>query len=491
MTAGIQTAKISLRKRGMRSQITRNLVGERTFDLFGELSAEASEAGGVLGWVIGAGRRLTGFILGGLARAGGLLIGTLVRWAITSTIQITTFNWNAADTEIKGWINGNNLAIAQSLGALVGGGGVWLTTIGIATAASLKFPVLGGKIALELAEEGGEEIRGYLQSFITSTTRALSQNALLWTYLQSRRAMRSASGMPAEVKRGAEPWILAEKIESWTESIGGAWLRTFVENALEEAGEAATEAGFVISYALDDYYQSAKLAQAQTLGEERTIRLQPDSRVDGEFITLSGPQMLLKQDVQAALASHRWVHNRDLGHIVGQPAEDWLRAGMQRRKLTIVFKSKPEPPWVAAGQRVREVSYTIPEPDIGLTWAKIKLAAKPWNWGKFRATANLDNGRQMALYAATPVEAEDKIREMMELSTGKLLTLSVSEEKDRHPNLRKELTRMYPAYATLLIRRSTAELTGTNDLSGDSYKTDHIRLELWPETEPTDIGPLL
>jgi hypothetical protein len=485
-------ALIKLTHSGLNSAVVRNLVGERTFDLFGELTTEATEdAGGILGWAIGAGKRLTGFVLGGLARAGGLLLGTLVRWAITSVIQLATFNWNAADSEIRGWINGNNLAIAQSLGSLVGGGGVWLTTIGIATAASLKFPVLGGKVALALAEEGGEEIRGYLTSFIQSSAQALSQNALLWSYLQSRRALRSAAGMPPEVKQGAEPWIFAEQVENWAESIGGEWLRTFVENALEEAGEAAIEAGFVISYALDDYYASAKLAQQSSFGEERTVKLQPDTRVAGEFVTISGPQALIKQQVQTALTAQRWVSNRDVGQIVGQPAEDWLRAGVQRRKLTIVFKSKPAPPWTSGTERVREFTYTIPEPDLGLTWAKIKLAAKPWTWGKCRATANLENGRQMALYAATPTEAEDKIKELLELSTGKLLTLAVSEEKDRHPNLRKEPVRLYPAYATLLIRRSTAELTGTNDLSGQNFKTEHIRLELWPETEPLDTPVLL
>lgn len=297
--------------------------------------------------------------------------------------------------------------------------------------------------------------------------------------------------MPAQVKDGAEPWIFAEKIENWAEQIGGDWLRTFVESALEEAGEAAIEAGFVISYALDDYYASAKLAQQAQFGEARTIKVIPDKRVDNEFITLAGPQTLLRQQVQTALTTHRWIHNRDVGHIVGQPAEDWVRAGMQRRKLTIVFKSKQSPPWSGGSDRVKEVSYTVPEPETGLTWLKIKTAAKAFNWGKYRATANLDNGRQMAVYGATPLEAEDKVKELLALSTGKLLTLAVSEEKDRHPNLKKEAVRMYPAYATLLIRRSTAEITGSNDLSGNNYKDEHVRIELWTDTEPEGLPALL
>lgn len=487
---------INITRSTLKSQVVRNVVGERIFDLFGELNAkpDKDEDGNIIDWVIGAGKRLTGFVLGqikswiGSIRGG---IGSFVRWALTQVVKLASFNWNAADTEIQQMMHSNNIAIAAALGDLAGGGAVWLATIGLAGFASLKFPVLGGKIALELAEEGGEEIRAKVINFAQTAGDSLSQNAALWTYLQGRRAVRQALGMPAEVKEGAEPWILAEKIEEWVESIPNDLWRTFVESALESAAEALLEAGFVISYALDDYYASAKLAQQAQFGEERTIKVKPDNRIDTEFITLSGPQALVKQDVQTALTTHRWVHNRDIGHIVGQPAEDWLRAGMQRRKLTIVYKSKETPPWSNGTERVKEVTYTIPEPEIGLTWRKIKTAAKFYDWGKYRATANLDNGRQMAVYGATPMEAEDKVKELLTLSTAKLLTLAVSEEKDRHPNLRKQATKMYPAYATLLIRRSTAELTGSNDLNGNNYKDEHVRIELWPETEPEGTPALL
>jgi len=483
---------IDLAKGSLRSQVVRNIIGERTIDIYKELTTDITEdsEGNPLSWIIGAGARLAGFVLGGLARAGGLLLGTAVRWLIQSVIQLSNFNWLASDTAIKDFMEGNNLAIASALGALVGGGGVWLTSIGIASAAAIQYPVLGGKIALELAEEGGEELRGYLRNFVTQTGNTLAQNALLYVFLQSRRAWRKANGMPAAVADGQKPWTISGTIENWAGDIGGTWLRTFVESAIEEASDAAMEAGFILSYALDDYYQSAKLAAQDNLGEHRTIKIIPDKQQEEEFITLSGPQTLLQQDVQTALTTHRWVHNRDLGQIVGQPAEDWLRAGMQRRKLTIVFKSKEKPPWIVPEGRVKQVAYTVPEPDIGLTWQKLKLAAKPFNWGRYRATVNLDNGRQMAIYGATAAEAEDKIKELLPLSTGNLLTLSVSEEKDRHINLRKHVVRMYPAYATLLIRRSTAELTGTNDLSGDSYRQETIRIDLWPDEEPDDLPPL-
>lgn len=489
-------SKIQVVKRLLKSQTVRELIGERTFDLFSELTKnpEEDEDGNPISWLIGAGARLVGFVLGGLARSGALLLLRAAKFILLELpLRLVVFNWNASDSQINAWMKGNTESIAAALGRLIGGGGVWLVTIGLATGAALKFPVLGGKVALALAEEGGEEIRAYLQNFVQQAGTALRDNAVLFTYLQSRRAFRKAAGLPPSVADNAEPWTIADATGDVIEKIPfiGDLLRTLLESALEEAGEALLEAGYVISYALDDYYQSARLANQATFGEQRTVKVVPDKRLDQEFITLTGPQTLIQQNVQTALTTHRWIHNRDVGHIVGQPAEDWVRAGMQRRKLTIVFKSKAEPPWSGGTERVKEVSYTIPEPDVGLTWQRIKTAANPFNWGKYRATANLDNGRQMAIYGATPAEAEDKLKELLPLSTGKLLTLSVSEEKDRHVNLKKEVTRMYPAYATLLIRRSTAEMTGTNDLSGNNYKEDHIRLELWPDTEPEGIPPLL
>ena len=483
---------INLVKSSLSSHLIRDLIGERTIDIYKEITTDTGEdsTGGALGWLIGAGARLTGFLLSGLARVGTWIIGAGVRWLVQGTIQIFSFNWNASDTEISQWMDGNNTSIAAGLGQLVGGGGVWLVSIGLAAAASLRFPVLGGKVALALAEEGGEEVRSYLRNFVTQAATALAQNAVIWTYLQSRRAFRKASGMPSSVAAGAKPWTIGDQVENWAQSLGGQWLRTFVDSALEEAGDAATEAGFILSYALDDYYQSVKVAQKSQLGEVRTVKIQPDKRIDDEFITLTGEQVLLQQQVQAALVTHRLVHNRDVGQIVGQPAEDWLRGGMQRRKLTVVFKSKAAPPWILPGERVREATFTVPEPDLSLTWQKIKLASKPFEWGKFRALAKLDNGRQMAVYGATAQDAEDKLRELLELSTAKMLTLSVSEEKDRHPNLKKPAVRMYPAYATLLIRRSTAEISGTNDLSGNNYTEETIRIDLWVDEEPADLPPL-
>lgn len=481
---------IAIARNALKSRVVRELIGERTIDLFTSLSApEQQQEGGILGFLRGFAGRLGGFLL--------RVAGSVVRWALANLwdilieafFEIVNFDFNQADASIRQQINQNNVQIAGSLGSLVGTGLVWLAGVGTASLASLKFPVLAGKIAIALAQEGGEEIRGQVLQFLTVTRNAVTRNIILGSFLTLRRLR--LFGL-APVTEAREPWTIAQAVEERVDQINNDAFRAFVENALESAGEAIIEAGYVVSYALDDYYQAMRMAATPRGAGERTVIIQPDRRIENETILLTGQQHQVQQTIQATLATHKMIHNRDVGAIVGQPAEDWLKAKIQRRKLTIVFKSRREPPYIAdqQGDRVREATYTIPDVKPGLTWSEIKSAANAYTWGKYRATANLDNGRQMAVYGSTEQQAEVKLLELLQLSSANLLTLSITEEKTRHPNLRKEATPMYPAYATLLVRRSTAETTGRTDLTGDNYQEQLTRIDLWTAEEPEGLGVL-
>lgn len=484
---------IALARSGLKSQTVRQLVGERTIDIFSEISRPQEEEGAGDGgliprWMRSMGRRIANFALAAVGRVGAWLLQNAWEIIVDAAITVTNFDWNQTDAAIESSINSNNVQIAAALGNLAGTGGVWLAGIGIAGAITMKFPVLGGRLAIALAQEGGEEIRGAIHGLLATSRNAVVSNLVLGGLLSLRR-LRLFGLAPVTQQR--EPWSIAGAVESRVESIQSDTLRAFVENAIESAVDAIIELGYVVQYTIDDFYQSMKLAQQQQFGQTRTVLIQPDNRLEGEKIALTGNQTLLQQSIQTVLGTHRMVHNRDVGQIVGQPAEDWLKGRYQRRKLTVVFKSKEKPPWVATnGESIKESTMTVPDVEVGLTWREIKLAAKPFTWGKYRATANLDNGRQMACYGATAAEAEEKLRELKQLTSAEILTLSVTEEKDRHPGLRKTPTRMYPAYATLLIRRSTAEISGSNDLTGTNYRQERIRIELWTDSEPLNLPPL-
>lgn len=488
--------EINLVRAAFRSRIVRELIGERTVDIFSSLTqpeqpgqAQTGGIGGIVQSVFGIGRRLVGFLLNQAANAVGWLLGNLWDICVESYFEFVNFDWNQTDAEIEASIQANNVQIAAALGNLAGTGLVWLASVGVAAALTIKFPVVSARVALRLAEEGGEEIRASLINVITISRNAAARSRVLGSLLNARR-LRLFGLSPVTERK--DPWTIAQAVEEQVERIPSPTIRAFVENALESIEESIIEVGYVVSYALDDYYQSSRLAAQNQLGQERAIRIQPDNRVEGENLVLTGPQSLVIQQTQQALTTHRFIYNRDVGQIVGIPALDFLRGKFQRRKLTLIFKSRPAPPWRGAPgeERTKEVQVSIPEAKRGLTWREIKTAAQPYTWGKFRATANLSEGRQMAVYGSTEAEAERTLRRMLTLTTLEILTLSVSEEKDRNPSLRKEATQIYPAYATLLIRRETGNPEGRTSINNESFAEQVVRMELWLSEEPVNLPPL-
>jgi len=487
-------ALISIARNALKSEVVRKLAGERLLDTFRSLNEDEivsrGDGGGLLGKLITWAYRLGGFIVNVIYQAGRWLLRNLWDIILTVSYEIAYFDWNQSDAQIQAQIRANNLGIVAQLGELVGVGSVWLASVAIAGLATLKWPVVAGKVLLDLAEEGGDEIRAELRGVLSSAKNAISRNAVLGLLLGARRL--NLFGLEP-VSEPREPWILSEKIEERVESIENDFTRVFVENFLEGSVDALIEVGYVVSYSIEDYYRAAELAQSAALGEKRGVEIQFDDRVAEEKIIVSGRQELAMQTVENALTTHRLIYGRDVGQVVGMPLPDFQRAGIHRRKLTIVFKSKQSPPWVnPPGQDpVREANYSIPEVRVGLTWNEIKRAARPWNWGRYRCTANFENGRQMAIYGATESEAQDKLRELAALSTLEILTISISKEGDRHPNLRKDPVRMYPAYSTLTVRKRTTEPNGVIGRNGDRFSSESQRWELWPDTEPANTRTLL
>lgn len=479
---------LSLSRNTLKSQVIREFIGERTLDIFTSMGGQRSGGSGFLSGLLNLGGRFSGFLLSVAARGLAWLGRNAWEIFVEASIEFFTFNWNQTDEAIRQQIEGNNIQLSAALGQLAGTSAVWIASAGIAGLASLKFPVIGGQVALAIAREGGEEIRSSLQSFLLQARDIMTRNTVMSGFLTARR-LRLFGLAPIDDQR--EPWSIAEWVEDRVQDIDNPRLRAFVEGALDGALEAVIEVGYVVTNTIDDYYATQRLANNAALGEQRKVLLTPNVAAPDENLILRGPQTLIQSTVQTALVQHQLVHNRDVGQIVGQPAGDWIRAGVQRRVLTIVFKNKSEPPWtLASGERIKQVTLTIPDCRMGLTWAEIKAAARPFTWGRYRATANLDNGRKLKVGGATEGEATTTLRRLALLQSAEILTLSVTEEKDRHPFLVKRPEQMYPAYATLLIRRRVSGDVGLVDMEGQGWRNEMIRIDLWPETEPPGL-PIL
>lgn len=225
-----------------------------------------------------------------------------------------------------------------------------------------------------------------------------------------------------------------------------------------------------------------------------------------EKFIVNTKQSNAKELLTEIIAIRKLIENRDVGDIVAQSVYDFVRATPHTIRLTVTYYSKKEPPFKA--REVRKAIYNIPDlTRVNADWTKIKTAmgnANGYLWGRFRATANLNNGRQCAIYGGSEAEAEaeGRLRALLKLSSAKILTLSVTEEKkeglrDKDKILYKPNIRMYPAYFSILssnkiINESNKEITlsfGTknDNLSGTFKRKKTVKIPLWTEKEPSYV----
>jgi len=497
-------SKSSLLSRVTRSGILQGAV--RNLDLDYSFAESSQNNSSIVQRVFNLGGRALGF-LWGIVRGINITATGIYGWLVSVSSSISQFDWNASDTELQATIQQRNIALAAIWGGTAGTIAGQLVPIAIGAGIALAIPVIGGAalataVIAASAPEALEEIFGSIRTSISATVATIAQNLVTSGYINLRRFIK---GLPydtlkAVVGENFANWIkntwgsesaprmtLADGLENKIESVQNPYLRAFTEEAVDEFFDNFIESGFIVAQSLDQAIAEAKAAKVQSEGKQRTVSIQPDDRI-AFSLPLTGSEEAIKTQIQSHINSYRQIASKDVGQIVGQPVEEWYKAKPRRRKLTIVFKSISEPPYWRRDIQVKSATYTIPDPKAVLSWEKIKRAAKAYTWGKFRATANLDNGRQMAVYGASPQEAEEKLRELLELSEANILTLSVTEEKDRNPKLKKEATRMYPATGTMLVRKPSIDLIGKTDLDGTTWDEEHIRFDLWCQTEPPEFA---
>lgn len=457
--------------------------------------------------------KAAGFVgfVGALFRGIAFSATAIWGWLIQRIEQLKAFDWNASDESLKQMIENQNLALASLWGGVIGQGFGWFAGIAVGYGVAFLCPVIGGAslarlIATETGKEALEELLPSLKNALASTAGAIANAGLISLFMNYRRLLKNApTGLLEAVygkdgasfiknvwgNKGGPDMSFNTQMDEFVESIDNKALQAFLENFFEESWDSFMEAGFIVAREIDEAYAQSRQAQKGALGPERTIEITPDKKAKDEKITLiKMPQQLALPAIQQTLVQHRLLYNRDVGAIVGQPEQEWARARPQLRQLTIVFRSQETPPWRSKdGKPARQATYSIPDVRKGLSWQEIKRAANPFTWGRFRATAQLDNQRQMACYGSNETEAKRKLKELLQLSTAEILTLSTTQEEDRPTKLKKDPIRMYPAYATLLARKNSIS-GGRVDISGAVTEEDIVRIPLWPDEEPPGLPPL-
>jgi hypothetical protein len=429
-------------------------------------------------------------------------------WLVNTVNAIKAFNWNATDKQLQDSLKSRNVALAGIWGGVLGQGAGWAAGIGIGYGISFFCPVIGGAalartVASKATLEAVEEMAPTFLNAVKQTAVTFTQNKLINGYMQFRKLIKSAP-KPLLTKifgekdaefiknkwggEGGPDMSFNAHMDERVDSIKSEELKEFVEEFLDEAWDSFTESGFVIAHEIDEAYAQHRNAQKEILGPGRTIEIQPDTQADEKLKMIEVPQKLAVPFIQATLNTQRLLYNRDVGEIIGQPYGDWLKARPQLRQLTIVFRSRERPPWRHTnGKRCREASYTIPDIKKGVTWEEIKRAASPFTWGKFRATANLDNQRQMAVYGTSEAEAKKKLLQLAQLSDAKIMTISIAEEELRPAKMKKDATPMFPAFGTLLARKNSLDQKGRTTLDSKTYDEEVIRFALWTAKEPKGL----
>ena len=488
----MELGQLVLDSGALRSKVVRDLVGDRTIDIFTALSRkneQGGQGGGIINFILNTGAKLLGSVLSFIFNSAGFLLAECFRWLAASGIVVYNFDWAQTDSSLKEQIDANNLAVVTSLGGLFGNATVWLGAIAIAGAATIKFPIVAGHVLIKLAEEGGEEVRSAFYGLFASIKNNLIENSFINGLLTVRR-MKLLGQSPVTKQR--EPWTISGSIDKSIDDLKNPIVKAFLTGFKSQFEDSFFEALYVVAYGIEEGFAAAKAAGKVTTGKERMIELVPDKLVPDEKVILRGNEVALKPVIMNTLTNHALVKNREIGQFVGQPLPDYIRANPFVRKATVIFKSKEQPPYRRYGgtDPIKQVTYSIPDLKHNVTWAQLKIACKKFTWGKFRATANLSNARQMAVYGATASEAEDKLRELLKLSTAEILSLSITEEKDRHIKNRKTAVLVYPAYFHVTVRRNDLDDPQLVTLDGKGYTNFTQRVEIWRDTEPDDFEPI-
>jgi len=224
-----------------------------------------------------------------------------------------------------------------------------------------------------------------------------------------------------------------------------------------------------------------------------------------ERIILKGRAETLKPIITQIMAIHQLIENRDIGEYCGYPIDEMVRGKPQTFKIKLLYYSVKFPPWRETTTKgFIRASYNIPFVDkTKIDWERIKEAAGGANgymWGRWRATANIeDNGQisQMQIHGSTENEAEQRLRALLALSEGKIVSLSTTEEKKEgqrttDKKLYKETTRVYPAFFTIVHSEKiiTESKQATATLSGN-YRKTKFRIPLWTTTKPSNADALI
>lgn len=459
---------------------------------------------------------LRGFLIGAaLAQIPSLVFSLSNLWSMftNAALELYYFDWNIPDDQIDRAAKNRWLAYGGVLGGTAGNAlGYFACGIVPATSLFAFDERLAAYVLREVSQEAFEELTFELAYVLRQSFRNLGRQMAGWLYKGSRSWLKNPNnpignlifgGRADEVRAkwgeaNTPSWSFAQAVDERIEKIPSTFWQSFTEELIEEALDACIEAGYVLSNSIEGYYAQQRLAQVVTSDRQRVVEVTPNRQNDAETIVLAGPEAHVRSQLPTVLATHQMVTDRDIGQIVGQPLDEYIRArpldGLRLQFQLFSFKT---PPYARQGeQRLVRVTVTLADVDRAkLDWDRLRQVCGGPNgylWGRFKATARLNNGSSMKVYGATPNEAESRLKVFLTLGSAEIQTISVTEEKKEaerliNPKMHKEITRVYPGYVSIINRQRTLFLDRGHPSRKGNFIDKRARFDLWRSVKPPDF----
>lgn len=489
---GLLLKATKLAEKVWESETVRQEIGDRIFDFLGSdgKGGGGDEGGGLVGGLlnfVGGALRFIGTIwektIGGLIP--DFSFQGLWDLVVEAYFEIKNFDWQQTNSDLEGEKEANDISIEAAKGQLAGKALVWGTAGLVVGGMTLKWPVFAGGMALEVINEGTDEIAASTRNLITSFATARFKNFMIDALLTARR-LEWLGQKDVYAFQNKKPWTIAEKIEERLDKIKDKGDKAYWTAFVDSVEDSIIDLGYVVSYQLDDHFAGQKASLEPPVETQREILLYPDPDNRNEYIYLQGEQSSVIEQVSTVMTTRATIEGKDVGTIVSAPYEEWLRASPKRRNLQLTFYNKKEPPYKDDdGSRITSAVCNIPDPS-SLSWEKIKAAARPYTAGNVLTTIRLDNGRSMAVWAVSKAEGLNHLKSLLTLSTAEMIGVPVSTELDDSklpPDQQKKPKQMWAYRGVVSVAKSTVGVGDPTLRNAQNLKYAKKAFKLWVDTE--------
>lgn len=354
-----------------------------------------------LGKVLQKVARFAGFLFRQIVDFFNLDFSSIWDMLFEAYIEIKQFDWNATDKQLEALIEKNNqrivIAAAETLGELLPYGIFRLANFfvgrllgklgrkGKVKGQAMRVPVLSARIGLALAEEGADELRSSMRSFLRRSGRSVVQNFFINSVLTARKNQWLGQESITEPRIDGS---IAARIDRQIQKLPEFWQEP-VEEFLESFEDSILEVGYVVSFEIEDHMAALKAAKEQ-IQPEKTLELEPAKGAPP--ILFRGPQDEVQQAVTSTLATYDRYEQSGLAI----PGEWPLKPGADRPQLAITYRNK---------QRRTSGALTIPHYEGPRQPQLPRYETGPWQ-GEWV----LRDGSMLRCYAISKSEALKVIR---------------------------------------------------------------------------------